>query len=257
MRLITQLRRSFVRRSLVTARRYSGCAGTQHRFGSALDLLAQLAHAGVRFVLFDMKGELEDDRKNRTQFLKQTGARYVRLIQEDLPINPLIHHQNPTEKAQVAYEIANLIRYFAPQLGAKQERNISDCYQRLTDPDFSSLEMELQNSGANGVDLAIIQRIARFNLFAGAQTAIPPERWLETSLVIDFKGFHADSETKALATAFPNPNGIPALSPGFGGTSYPGSARTMGFNPERVASSLSRLDATPSGLMSVWIVYPA
>lgn len=47
--------------------------------------------------------------------MKQTGARYV-LIQEDLPINPLIRHQNPTENAQVAYEIANLIRCFAPQL---------------------------------------------------------------------------------------------------------------------------------------------
>jgi len=173
----------------------------------ALDLLAQLTNSGVRFVFFDMKGELEDDpnnreqRKNRTQFLKQTGARYVRLIQEDLPINPMIRHQNPTENAQVAYEIANLIRCFAPQLGAKQERNISDCYQRLSDPDFSSLELELQNSGANGVDLAIIQKIERFNLFASAQTAIPPERWLETSLVIDFKGFHTDSETKALAAA--------------------------------------------------------
>jgi hypothetical protein len=86
----------------------------------ALDLLAQLTNAGVRFVFFDMKGELEDDpnsveqRKTCTQLLKQTGARYVRLIQEDLPINPLFRHQNPTENAQVAYEIANLIRCFAP-----------------------------------------------------------------------------------------------------------------------------------------------
>jgi hypothetical protein len=135
------------------------------------------------------------------RFLKQAGARYVRLIQEDLPINPLIRHQNPTENAQVAYEIANLIRCFAPQLGAKQERNVSDCYQRLTDPDFPSLALELENSGATGVDLAIIQKIERFNLFASAQTAIPPERWLETSLVIDFKGFHTDSETKALAAS--------------------------------------------------------
>jgi hypothetical protein len=173
----------------------------------ALDLLAQLANSGVRFVFFDMKGELEDDannpeqRKNRTLFLKQTGARYVRLIQEDLPINPLIRHQNPTANAQIAYEMANLIRCFAPQLGAKQERNISDCYQRLTDPDFPSLALEIENSGATGVDLAIIQKIERFNLFASAQTAIPPERWLETSLVIDFKGFHTDSETKSLAAA--------------------------------------------------------
>jgi hypothetical protein len=99
-------------------------------------LLAQLTNSGVHFVFFDMKGELADgpsnleQRATRTQFLKQTGARYVRLIQEDLPINPLIRRQNPTENAQVAYEIANLIRCFAPQLGAKQERNISDCYQR-------------------------------------------------------------------------------------------------------------------------------
>jgi len=36
-------------------------------------------------------------------------ARYVRLIQEDLLINPLIRHQNPTENAQIACEITNLI----------------------------------------------------------------------------------------------------------------------------------------------------
>src|SRR5207244_8240018 len=62
----------------------------------ALDLLAQLAGHGVRFVFFDMKGELEDDpnnpqqRKTRTRFLEQTSARYVRLIRQDLPINPLL-----------------------------------------------------------------------------------------------------------------------------------------------------------------------
>lgn len=173
----------------------------------ALDLLAQLTKQGVRFVFFDMKGELEDDpnsteqRMTRTQFLKQTGARYVRLIQQDLPINPLYRLQNPTENAQVAYEIANLVRCFAPQLGAKQERNISDCYQRLPAPDFSSLALELESSGATGVDLAIIQKIERFNLFASAQTAIPPEEWLGSSMVIDFKSFHTDSETKALAVA--------------------------------------------------------
>lgn len=173
----------------------------------ALDLLAQLAGNGVRFVFFDMKGELEDDpnnpqqRKNRTQFLEQTRARSVRLIQQDLPINPLYRHQNPTQNAQIAYEIANLIRCFAPQLGAKQERNISDCYQRLAEPDFPSLALELENSGATGVDLAIIQKIERFNLFASAQTAISPEEWLDSSIVIDFKDFSTDSETKALAAA--------------------------------------------------------
>jgi len=173
----------------------------------ALDLLAQLTKFGVRFVFFDMKGELEDDpnnstqRQNRTKFLELTGARYVRLIQQDLPINPLYRLPNPTENAQVAYEIANLVRCFAPQLGAKQERNISDCYQRLPSPDFASLAMELENSGATGVDLAIIQKIERFNIFASAQTAIPPEAWLSQSFVIDFKSFHTDSETKALAAA--------------------------------------------------------
>lgn len=108
----------------------------------ALDLLAQLARQGVRFIFFDLKGELEDDpnnlqqRKNRTQFLEQTGARHVRFIQQSLPINPLYSHPNLTQNAQVAYEIANLIRCFAPQLGAKQERNICDAYQQLREPDF-------------------------------------------------------------------------------------------------------------------------
>ncbi len=173
----------------------------------ALDLLAQLANHGVRFVFFDMKGELEDDpndshqRKNRTRFLTQTGARYVRLIRQDLPINPLYRHPNPTQNAQVAYEIANLIRCFAPQLGAIQERNICDAYQRLTEPSFSSLAVELENSGAHGVDLSIVQKIERFNLFASAHTAIPPEEWLSSSMVIDFKDFGTDSDTKALAVA--------------------------------------------------------
>ena len=173
----------------------------------ALDLLAQLAGQGVRFVFFDLKGELEDDpndpqqRKNRTRFLEQTGARHVRLIQQDLPINPLYRHPNPTQNAQIAYEIANLIRCFAPQLGAKQERNICDAYQRLQVPDFTSLALELEQSGSNGVDLAIIQKIERFNLFASAHTAISPEEWLNSSIVIDFKEFGNDSETKALAVA--------------------------------------------------------
>jgi hypothetical protein len=173
----------------------------------ALDLLAQLTCFGVRFVFFDMKGELEDDsrnkeqRKNRTRFLEQTGASYVRLIQQGLPINPLYRHENPTQNAQIAYEIASLIRCFAPQLGAKQERNICDAYQGLPAPDFPSLALELEDSGAEGVDLAIVQKIERFNLFAGAQTAMSPDEWLNNSMVIDFKEFGNDSDTKALAVA--------------------------------------------------------
>jgi len=173
----------------------------------ALDLMAQLSSHGVRFVFFDMKGELEDQpgnarqQMNRSSFLDQTGARYVRLIRQDLPINPLYRDANPTLNAQIAYEIAGLVRCFAPQLGAKQERNISDCYQRLTTPDFSSLALELTNSGADGVDLAIVQKIERFNIFASAQTAIEPEEWLSTSIVVDFKEFGTDGDTKALAAA--------------------------------------------------------
>lgn len=173
----------------------------------ALDLLAQLAGYGARFVFFDMKGELEDDpnspqqRKNRQHFLEQTGARYIRLIKQDLPINPFYRHANSTQNAQVAYEMASLIRCFAPQLGGRQERNICDAYQRLPNPDFSSLVLELENSGSTGLDLAIAQKIERLNIFASAQTAMSPEEWLSSSLVIDFKEFGNDSETKALVAS--------------------------------------------------------
>jgi DNA sulfur modification protein DndE len=173
----------------------------------ALDLLAQLANQGVRFVFFDMKGDLEDapndpqQKKNRTRFLEQTGARYVRLIRQDLPINPLLHDPNPTVNAQIAYEIVGLIRAFAPQLGAKQAQNISDVYQHLPSPDFVSLVDGLEQSGATGVDLAIVKKIVDFNLFASTKTAISAEKWLSGSIVIDFKEFGTDSDTKALAVA--------------------------------------------------------
>ncbi len=173
----------------------------------ALDLLAQLANHGVRFVFFDLKGELEDaptnpqQQKNRTQFLKQTGARYVRLIQEGLPINPLYRHPNPTQNAQIASEIASLIRAFASQLGAKQEMAIREAYKDLAAPDFVALTDEMEQRGATGVDLAILKKIVDFNLFASTHTAISPEEWLNGSIVVDFKEFGTDSDTKALAVA--------------------------------------------------------
>jgi DNA sulfur modification protein DndE len=173
----------------------------------ALDLLAQLTNHGVRFVFFDMKGELEDDprspqqRKTRTRFLEQTGAQYVRLIEQDLPINPLYRHQNPTQNAQVASEIASLIRAFAPQLGAKQEMVIREAYKDLETPDFVLLTDEMEQRGAKGVELAILKKIVDFNLFASAQTGVSPEEWLSSSMVIDFKEFGTDSDTKALAAA--------------------------------------------------------
>jgi len=173
----------------------------------ALDLLAQLTNFGVRFVFFDMKGELEDDptnkqqRKNHMRFLEQTGAHYVRLIQQGLPINPLYRHPNPTQNAQVASEIASLIRAFAPQLGAKQEMAIREAYKDLDMPDFLALTEEMEQRGASGVDLAILKKIVDFNLFASSRTAIRPEEWLNNSMVIDFKEFGTDSNTKALAVA--------------------------------------------------------
>jgi len=173
----------------------------------ALDLLAQVASQGLRFIFFDLKGELEDDptnprqRENRTRFFELTGARTVRLIRSGLPINPLLHDPNPTVNAQVAYEIASLIRAFAPQLGAKQERAIADAYQHLDAPDFAGLATELENTGANGVELALVKKIVALNLFADARTGLCPEEWLRSSLVIDFKEFGNDNDTKSLAVA--------------------------------------------------------
>lgn len=173
----------------------------------ALDLLAQLSSRGVRFVFFDMKGELEDDptnkrqRENRKRFLDQTGAQHVRLIRQALPINPLYRDPNSAVNAQIANEIAALIRAFAPQLGANQQQALSDAYQQLAAPDFTSLLAELEQNGVSGVPLSIVKRIVDCNLFASAQTGVSPEQWLSRSLVVDFKEFGNDSDTKALAVA--------------------------------------------------------
>ncbi len=173
----------------------------------ALDLLAQLSNHGVRFVFFDLKGELEDDPDNprqqetRAKFLKQTGARYVRLIREDLPINPLWRDRNDTVNAQNAYEIASLISAFAPQLGAKQIADLCDAYTALDAPDFVGLLADLEQRGASGVERAIIKRIVDVNLFASAATAMPIDEWLSRSLVIDFKQFGNDDATKSIAVA--------------------------------------------------------
>ncbi len=173
----------------------------------ALDLLAQLANVGVRFVFFDMKGELEDDptnkqqRENRKRFLDQTGAQPVRLIRQALPINPLYRDPNPAVNAQIANEIAALIRAFAPQLGANQQQALSDAYQQLAAPDFASLLAELEQNNVSGVPLSIVKRIVDCNLFASAQNGVSPEQWLSRSLVVDFKEFGNDSDTKALAVA--------------------------------------------------------
>lgn len=173
----------------------------------ALDLLAQVARQGVRFVFFDLKGELEDDptnpqqRETRKKFFDLTGAKHVRLIRQDLPINPLYRDQNPAVNAQVANEMATLIRAYAPALGANQQQNLSDAYQALPDPDFTSLLMELDQREITGVPHSIISRIVDCNMFATAQTGLSPEEWLRSSLIVDFKEFGNDSDTKSLAVA--------------------------------------------------------
>jgi hypothetical protein len=173
----------------------------------ALDLLAQIARQGLRFVFFDLKGELEDDPANKRQremrkrFLELTGAEHVRLIRQDLPINPLYRDHNPAVNAQIANEIAGIIRAYGPQLGANQQQALSDAYQALANPDFTSLLLELENRGVTGVPLSLVKRIVDCNLFASAPTAISPEQWLKSSLIVDFKEFGNDSDTKSLAVA--------------------------------------------------------
>ncbi|MBZ0092218.1 MAG: type IV secretion system DNA-binding domain-containing protein [Sulfuricellaceae bacterium] len=174
----------------------------------ALDLLAQISRQGVRFLFFDLKGELEDDPSNpqqtetRNNFFQLTGAKYIRLISEGLPINPLFRGKTEAENAQIATEVASLVGAFAPQLGANQERAIRDSFESLERPDFQGLATELKQRGEEGVSLAILEKISKFNLFARADKAQPIERWLSTSQVIDFKPLGNDNETKTLAVAF-------------------------------------------------------
>lgn len=173
----------------------------------ALDLLAQLANHGVRFVFFDLKGELEDDptsvqqRENRRRFLEATQARHIRLPREGLPINPLYRDANSAVNAQIANEIASLVRAFAPQLGANQQQALNNAYQQLQTPDFPSLLAQLEQDGVSGVPHSIIKRIVDSNLFAAERNSVAPEEWLGQSLVMDFKEFGNDSDTKALTTA--------------------------------------------------------
>jgi hypothetical protein len=78
---------------------------------------------------------------------------------------------------------------------------IREAYKDLEAPDFVLLTDEMEQRGAKGVELAILKKIVDFNLFASAQTGVPPEEWLRSSMVIDFKDFGTDNDTKALAAA--------------------------------------------------------
>jgi len=172
----------------------------------ALDLLAQLARQKTRFLFFDLKGELEPAQNdalkaaNRARFFEETGAQYLRLIDSPLPINPLYAGKTPPENANIASRIASLVRAFGPQMGAVQEEAIRAAYQSLKAPDFPSLLAALQSSGAVGVPVAIMAKLVDLNIFAGAQAAIPFEKWIERSIVIDFKPL--DNDTRVLAVAF-------------------------------------------------------
>ena len=151
--------------------------------------------------------ELEDDPNNarqratRTKFLRQTGASYIRLIQDELPINPLWRDGNDAINAQTAYEIASLFGTFVPQLGAMQVGELRDAFQAMERPDFTNWLLELENRNAQGVHRETLKRICDVNLFATASDALPLEQWLARSLVIDFKQFGNDDATKALAVA--------------------------------------------------------
>lgn len=173
----------------------------------ALDLLAQLSAQGVRFVFFDLKGELEDDpanerqRATRKRFLEQTNASYVRLIQDELPINPLWRDPNEAMNNQIAYEIASLFGAFVPQLGAVQVGQLNEAYQAMERPDFTSWLVELEELNAAGVHRETLKRICDVNLFTTESGSISLEKWLSRSLVIDFKSFGNDDVTKSLAVA--------------------------------------------------------
>lgn len=173
----------------------------------ALDLLAQLSRQGVRFAFFDLKGELEDDPNNarqqetRRKFFQQTGASYVRLIRDELPINPLWRDGNDAINAQSAFEIASLFSAFVPQLGAVQVGQLNEAFQKMERPDFTNWLVELEELGGAGVHRETLKRICDVNLFATADTAVPLEQWLSRSLVIDFKEFGNDDVTKSLAVA--------------------------------------------------------
>lgn len=174
----------------------------------AFDMLAQAAAQGVRILFFDLKGELEDSadderkRANRQRFLTATNAEYVRLIESRLPINPFLSGSSPSETAQIAAELAHLVRCYASQLGANQEKAIRDAYQQLENPDIGSLADALENAGSRGVGFSIIDKLRSFAVFSDAPSAEDVDSWLATSRVIDFKGLGNDTETKSLIVAF-------------------------------------------------------
>lgn len=172
----------------------------------ALDLLAQLSRQGVRFLFFDLKGELEeagDDQnkaQNRKKFFDLTGARYIRLIDGPLPVNPLYAGKSSADTANIASRVASLVRAFGPQMGPNQEDALREAYKQLTKPDFPALLNQLQDDEQDGVALSVLNKLVDLNIFATATKAIPFEQWISRSNIIDLKPL--DNDTRVLVVAF-------------------------------------------------------
>lgn len=172
----------------------------------ALDLLAQLSRQGVRFLFFDLKGELEeagdDEQKaqNRKKFFDLTGAQYLRLIDSPLPVNPLYAGKSGPETANIASRIASLVRAFGPQMGQNQENELRAAYQALKLPDFPELVQQLESNGSEGVAVSVLRKLVELNVFATAAKAIPFEQWIARSNIIDLKPL--DNDTRVLVVAF-------------------------------------------------------
>ncbi len=173
-----------------------------------LDMLVQLSKQGCRFMFFDLKGELEPDPTNerqtqsRKRFLDQTGAKYTQLIRGgSLPINPLWREDRGAVNAQTAGEIASIFSAFIPQLGPNQTADLSASYQELTNPDFESWLQRIEEMESEGVHANTLRSICEYDLFSRAADAVPLDRWLSTSHVIDFKQFGNDDKHKSLAVA--------------------------------------------------------
>lgn len=172
----------------------------------ALDLLAQMSRQGVRFLFFDLKGELEDPGNdvqkaaNRKKFFDQTGAQYVRLIDSPLPVNPLYSGKTGPDTANIASRIASVVRAFGPQMGPNQETAVRDAYQQLSNPDFPSLVQVLEANGQEGVAVSVLKKLVDLNIFATSATAMPFEDWIKRSIIIDLKAL--DNDTRVLVVAF-------------------------------------------------------
>lgn len=172
----------------------------------ALDLLAQLSRQGVKFLFFDLKGELEeavdDEQKaqNRKRFFDVTGAQYLRLIDAPLPVNPLYAGKTGPETANIASRVAFLVRAFGPQMGQNQEDELRGAYQVLKRPDFAALVAQLESQGVEGVVVSVLKKLVELNVFASAEKAVPFEQWIARSNIIDLKPL--DNDTRVLVVAF-------------------------------------------------------